>query len=139
MDIIAHVARRTFTRLETEWGTIASESVRIGVKFVLNNFGDDITVHDMARAASLSKFHFLRRFRREAGMTPGAFLQRFRIVRAMEHLVNSDRSIRKIARAVGYKDATAFSRAFLRIAGTQPYLYRHARAQRAEETPLRTN
>ena len=73
----------------------------------------------------------------EAGITPGAYLKRYRIVQAMDHLIGSRRKIREIGQMVGYRDPAAFSRAFAQIAGTQPYLYRVTRRLKVaeEQTP----
>ena len=51
----------------------------------------------------------------------------------MEQLTTSRRPIREVAQLVGYKDATAFSRAFIRVTGTQPYLFRVTRQSKAVE------
>ena len=130
VELIARVARRTFTPLARDGAETPSRIIQWGVTYVSRHFGEDIKLDDVARAAGLSKFHFLRRFRKEAGMTPGAFLQRYRIMQAMERLVGSDCRITEIARAVGYASPASFSRAFLKITGTPPYLYRHTRIRK---------
>jgi len=129
IDTIMLVARRTFAMLQPPPVSPPTPEIVDSVEFVKYNFAADIRLADIANAASLSRFHFLRRFRKEAGMTPGAFLQRYRIVRAMELLLVSNRPICEVARQVGYKNPAAFSRAFLKIAGTRPYLFRQARVQ----------
>jgi len=134
LEIVAHVARRTFTRLGAPPAARPSPEVEGTVQFVLEHFRDDITLDDLARAAGLSKYHFIRKFRKEAGITPGAFLLRYRMVRAMELLTRTDAKIREVASAVGYRDPAAFSRAFLRTTGTKPYLYRQTRRGRESGT-----
>ena len=96
------------------------------------NFIYNITLDDMAQAAGLSKYHFLRKFRQEAGMTPGAFLQRYRIAEAMKELADSKQQVRDIAKRVGYRDPAAFSRAFSKIAGVQPRRFRQEQQCGAE-------
>jgi transcriptional regulator GlxA family with amidase domain len=98
-----------------------------------NHFAEDISLDVLARGVQLSKYHFLRKFRMEVGITPGAFLKRYRIVRAMDHLTGTQRTIREIGQMVGYRDPAAFSRAFTQIAGTQPYLYRVTRRLKVAE------
>jgi len=133
LEIVAHVARRTFTTLD--WKPVASPSpatVRT-VKYISNHFAENISLDDLARGAQLSKYHFLRKFHQEAGMTPGAFLKRYRIVQAMDHLTGTRHKIKEIGQMVGYRDPAAFSRAFTQIAGTQPYLYRVTRQAKVAE------
>ena len=97
------------------------------MKYISNHFAEDISLDDLARGAQLSKYHFLRKFRQEVGITPGAFLKRYRIVQAMDRLTGTQHTIKEIGQMVGYRDPAAFSRAFTQIAGTQPYLYRVTR------------
>ena len=132
-EIVAHVARRTFTTLDRKAGRPPSHVTAWTVKYISNHFAEAVTLDDLARCAQLSKYHFLRKFRMEAGITPGAYLKRYRIVQAMDHLIGSRRTIREIGQMVGYRDPAAFSRACTQIAGTQPYLYRVTRRLKVAE------
>ena len=123
-EVVRAVARRTFTQLRRESSNGSNGMVKRTVQYLLENYADDVQLDDVAHAAGLSKFHFGRQFRKETGITPGAFLQRLRVVQAMHLLTNSDQRIHKIASKVGYRNAAAFSRAFLKTTGTQPNLYR---------------
>jgi transcriptional regulator GlxA family with amidase domain len=138
LEIVAHVARRTFTTLDRKPAASPSLVTAWTVKYISNHFAENISLDDLARGAQLSKYHFLRKFRQEAGMTPGAYLKRYRIVRAMDHLTGTRHTIKEIGQMVGYRDPTAFSRAFAQIAGIQPYLYRVTRRLKvaAEQTPF---
>lgn len=129
LELIALVARRTYEPLRRESSNNSSMLVERTVRYVLKNYADDIRLDDLAAEVELSKFHFVRKFRKETGITPVNFLRRLRIVRAMKLLIGSDYTIGRIAQEVGYSDRATFSRAFLRTAGTQPSLYRHARLQ----------
>lgn len=103
------------------------------IRYVCHNFAEPFTIGELARFVGLSKYHFSRKFRKETGLAPRAFVQRYRITRAMDLLVDSEHRIRDIAWRVGYKDHAAFSRAFNRITGTQPILYRLTRQSRRAE------
>jgi len=84
----------------------------------------ELTVAQMAAAVQMSRFHFIRVFRRETGLTPYGFLMRLRIARAMALLRETDRPVHRIGQEVGYLNAAAFSRAFLDLAGMSPQVYR---------------
>ncbi len=136
LEIVAHVARRTFTTLAGKPRASPSPATVWTVKYISNHFPENISLATLARGAQLSKYHFLRKFRQEAGLTPGAYLKRYRIVQAMDYLTGTRHTVKKIGRMVGYRDPAAFSRAFTQIAGTQPYLYRVTRqAKAAEDQP----
>jgi transcriptional regulator GlxA family with amidase domain len=133
LEIVARVARRTFTTLDRKPAVSPSQVTTWTVAYISNHFAEKIPLATLAHGAQLSKYHFLRKFRQEAGMTPGAYLKRYRIVQAMDYLTGTRHTVKMIGRMVGYRDPTAFSRAFAQITGTQPYLYRFTRQSKAVE------
>lgn len=79
---------------------------------------------DLAGAAAMSRYHFLRTFRHVVGMTPHQFILRTRLHRAALRLRRSDEAISDIALASGFDDLSTFNRRFRRIAGMSPGAYR---------------
>jgi AraC-like DNA-binding protein len=65
-------------------------------------------------------------FRKEMGLTPVIYLNRYRINKARQLLVESNQSITEIALAVGFSDSGYFSRLFRREVGIPPESYRAA-------------
>lgn len=138
MQLLSHIAQRTFAPPRTT-GRSPSTFAHNSINYMITISDRRRCVEDASQAARFSKFHFIRRFKRETGMTPGEFLMRFRAVRAMDLLVGTNNSIAAIGRLVGYHNAAAFSRAFLNIAGTSPRAYRRAQLSRsdvAESSPV---
>ena len=56
--------------------------IALAVDLVHSSYEQDIGLAEMARAACLSKFHFLRLFTELHGITPHAYLQRKRALAA---------------------------------------------------------
>jgi len=121
--LLSHVARRTFAPPKTTNPT-PSMFAHSSILYMTGIFDRRNSVEETARAAGVSTFHFIRRFKRETGMTPGEFLLRYRIVRAMNLLAGTVNPVAAVGRAVGYRDASAFSRAFQKVAGASPRAYR---------------
>jgi AraC family transcriptional regulator len=90
----------------------------------------------MAAAAGISKFYFCRAFKARTGISPGVFLRGYRVVRAMDSLLNSTERIGEIAAAAGYQNPAAFSRAFRKGIGSTPRLFRMTHHTRADERGL---
>lgn len=86
--------------------------------------GKDVTVPGMAARAHLSERTFLRRFQAATGLTPTDYLQHLRVGKARERLEQTDQSVDEVAWEVGYRDAGAFRKVFLRILGLTPGEYR---------------
>jgi AraC-like DNA-binding protein len=67
--------------------------------FIASHFDEPICLAEMARAASLSRFHFVRLFRLLHGETPHAFLLRKRTAVARRRLAEGDGPTEAAARA----------------------------------------
>ncbi len=78
----------------------------------------------MARAAHLSRFHFLRAFHKTYHETPHQYLMRKRIDKAKELLATSDLPITEICFAVGFESLGSFSTLFHKVVGWPPSIYR---------------
>lgn len=79
----------------------------------------------MARAAGLSRFHFLRRFKRATGTTPWRYLTDLRLARAKNLLIDPACGIAEAAAAAGFTDPAYFSRLFRKRTGISPRAYRN--------------
>jgi AraC family transcriptional regulator len=82
------------------------------------------SIADLARIAGLSRFHFLRTFRRVTGITPHQWLMRARLRQAAELLITGAKPITGIALDVGFDDLSNFIRSFRAEFGVSPRRYR---------------
>jgi AraC family transcriptional regulator len=83
-----------------------------------------LTLGDLARAAGLSRYHFLRTFKAVTGVTPHQWLLRARLRDAAERLVTSRAPVTEIALDVGFEDLSNFIRTFRTEFGVSPSRYR---------------
>jgi AraC family transcriptional regulator len=95
------------------------------------NLSREISLGELARAAGLSRFHFLRSFKRSTGETPYQYVLRRRIETAQTMLREQSPSVEAIAAAVGFSSSTRFIRAFRLKTGITPGAYRAAAARPA--------
>jgi len=93
------------------------------IEFIDANLAGDIALSDLAAVAGLSRFHFIRVFRRSFNQTPYQFVLGRRVERARALLKGGAIPVEEIAAAVGFNDAARFSRAFRRITGVSPRLH----------------
>jgi len=84
----------------------------------------DATLESLAARAGLEQRTFLRRFRRATGRTATEYQQELKVNKAREMLQFSASSVDQVAFDVGYGDAGAFRKVFLRIVGLSPAEYR---------------
>ncbi|MBS0387227.1 MAG: helix-turn-helix transcriptional regulator [Proteobacteria bacterium] len=86
-----------------------------GVDFIHARYRDPIALKDIAAAAHLSPFHFLRTFKSVYRLTPSHYLNRKRAAAALRLLQDSDWTMAAIAEQVGF--------------GSRTSLFRHLRAE----------
>ena len=111
-------------RIAQPGGGLARSHEQRVIEFVETNLSSDIGLADLAEVIGLSRFHFVRSFKKTTGVAPYQYLLRRRIERAQVLLRQGGLSIGEIALSVGFKSAARFNRAFRRICGTTPSAYR---------------
>jgi AraC-like DNA-binding protein len=72
--------------------------------FILNNFGKQISLEDIADSAQLSKFHYSRVFKDFHSITPNAYLKEVRLNEAKNLLKKSNLNFDEIALKCGFND-----------------------------------
>ncbi len=78
----------------------------------------------LANIAGVSRYHFLRTFKRAAGVTPHQWILRARLREAAKRIVLSRAPITEIALEVGFEDLSNFIRSFRTEFGISPRAYR---------------
>ncbi|WP_410658249.1 AraC family transcriptional regulator [Amycolatopsis sp. lyj-112] len=86
--------------------------------------GEDLTIDDIARAATFSKFHFTRVFQQATGVSPGRFLSALRLDEAKRLLLTTSITVADISHRVGYNSVGTFSTRFSSRVGLSPSAYR---------------
>ena len=87
---------------------------------------DSVTLSQLARMASMSRYHFLRTFRAVAGATPYQYLLALRLRRASAELARSSSPISTVAYSAGFGDLSTFNRQFRCLAKMTPREYRQS-------------
>ncbi|MCP4643941.1 MAG: AraC family transcriptional regulator [bacterium] len=86
--------------------------------------GDAFDAPSLAGEMGMSRDHFARQFKQATGWSPTDYFQNRRVQHASCLLLNSRQSATEVAYALGYFDASHFSRLFKRYRGISPREYR---------------
>ncbi|MGW0310022.1 GlxA family transcriptional regulator [Streptomyces flavidovirens] len=92
--------------------------------WALGRLHEPIQLRDMAEQESMSVRTFTRRFREEAGISPGQWLTQQRVERARHLLESTDLSIDQVARDAGFGTATSLRQHLQTTLGVPPTVYR---------------
>ncbi len=83
-----------------------------------------LTIDDVARAAAMSPYHFIRKFNALFGDTPHQYRIQAQLDRAKRLLARGDRSVTDVCMDVGFSSMGSFSDLFARRVGMPPSAYR---------------
>jgi transcriptional regulator GlxA family with amidase domain len=89
-----------------------------------DHLAEDLSVPALAERAFMSPRNFARAFRREVGVTPGAYVERLRVERARLALETGDAPVEAIALRCGFGTVETMRRAFHRRLHVGPAEYR---------------
>lgn len=92
--------------------------------YIFGHYAEPLTAGLLAGMISVTPEHLCRMFRLCEGIGFRAFLRNTRLERAAALLRGTDRPVRGIAGAVGFRDAAYFSGRFQEVYGMPPAVYR---------------
>lgn len=95
------------------------------IRILLSSLTDPPSLGELAKQMYVSSATVTRRFKKETGQTIPEFLNRTRIRVAKLYMQQNDMNLGEIAQAVGFCDASYFSKVFLRYTGLTPTAYLH--------------
>jgi AraC family transcriptional regulator len=106
----------------------ARETRRVveAIRFIERDPTQPLQLRDLAAIAGMSKYHFLRVFRRLVGMTPYQYLISARMRRAALDLASTKRPVLAVALDSGFGDLSTFNARFRATFGMTPSKYRCA-------------
>lgn len=111
--------------LEDDKNLYSATSIKLAIKFITNNFNENITLKDVADEVFLSQNYLSELFKKETGEGFYEFLSNYRIKKAKEILITTNLKIYEVAESVGYNDSITFGRAFKKITGVTPNSFRN--------------
>ncbi|MCH4894859.1 helix-turn-helix domain-containing protein [Sphingomonas sp. SFZ2018-12] len=103
--------------------SVEREAVRRVREHLMTEANKRVTLEQLVEIAGISKFHLIRVFRAETGLTPWQFQTQARIDMARRLLAIGEPAS-QVAAACGFVDQSHLTRRFRRIVGTTPAAYR---------------
>lgn len=91
-----------------------SKLIKQSLEFINDNLNEIISLDKLASNVSLSKYHFLRVFKKELGVTPHQYILNQKIENAKNYITKGH-SITEAALEFGFNDQSHFNRNFKRF------------------------
>jgi AraC-like DNA-binding protein len=100
------------------------ERLRPLFAFLDEHYSEAISLDQAAGLVHMSKSHFLHFMKQVTGLSFVSYLNQFRIAKAQELLIKSDKSIAEIGQGVGFCDQSYFGNVFRKLLHMSPSQYR---------------
>lgn len=100
----------------------AQEPMARALECMRDNLTMRLTLDQLAAAAGLSKFHFVRQFRQQHGMAPLQYHMQLRLL-AARNLLRHQHSTLEVAHRLGFYDQSHFINCFRKMMGITPHQY----------------
>lgn len=101
-----------------------ADTVRAIRAYLVEHLDQRITLPELSARFGIPLTTMKQNFKTVYGETIGAYMQSYRMQKAMWLLQETDQSVTEIAAQVGYQNASKFSEGFRQFAGTTPSDYR---------------
>ena len=97
--------------------------IKKALSYIEGNFDKPITLETLARETAMSKYHFSRQFKQHMGMSFKRYLNLKRVEVAKMLISGGDHNVTEACYAVGFNDASYFTRVFREVDGSSPKSY----------------
>lgn len=114
----------TFTKETASSNMLVQARARLMLDFISSHYAKELTLQEIAEAASISKSEALRCFRLAVQSTPIQYLTNYRLLIAKRLLQSTDDTITQIAERVGFSSPNYFIRIFKKRFDLTPKAYR---------------
>lgn len=95
------------------------------IEYMTDNISSSIPLASFAKRVNLSKYHFVRLFKKHTGHTPVKYHTMLKIEKAKSLLIKTDMTVSEISIFLGYNTPFYFSESFKRLTGFAPRDYRN--------------
>ncbi|MEM9832162.1 MAG: AraC family transcriptional regulator [Bacteroidota bacterium] len=112
-------AKKPSTQLET------FKRLLVAYEYIHDNINNPISLEELAKVSSLSKFHLYDSFKNVYGQTPHQYINRHKVTKAKEYIEQGESSIGEVADLFGFNDIAVFSKLFKKIYGNPPSHYQN--------------
>lgn len=122
--LVTHLARKwakeVLSRSVYARRSQKQEKINTAIKYINDNFAENITTSTLSRLVHLSEGYFCNVFKETMGLTATEYINGLRVKKAADLLAATDMSVTEAALCSGFSDLNYFSRVFKKRMGFTP-------------------
>lgn len=115
---------KNITLPDTKSADALNARMQMFLRYIEAHYAEEITLEQIAASASVSVSECTRCFKKTTAMTPYRYLMEYRLARASELLLKTDRAVSIIALDCGFRQTSHFGKLFREKTGCSPREYR---------------
>ncbi|WP_246320345.1 helix-turn-helix domain-containing protein [Paenibacillus qinlingensis] len=113
------------------------EEINKIIRFIRQNYDENITLKSMARYVAMEEHYVSRLFKSKVGENLINYVQHYRVEKAKVFLAESDLSVSDVGCNVGFSNDNYFIKIFKRVTGITPSVYR--KRMESQDEPQHTS
>lgn len=125
LNLLVYLARNCAETIAVPQSAVSmkDESMKLAIGYIKSHINEKLSLDEVANEAGLSKYYFLREFKKMTGETPVSFINKTRCENAKKMLKTGRYSIKEVCEKNGFEDLSYFSKNFKRYTGQTPSKY----------------
>ena len=124
LNILGYLSENRLLQTTRKPGNESIESIKTVLSYIHDHYAEKIFVSDLAGLLNLNEQYFCRFFKKTIGKSPIAYVNEYRIRRAVELLTDTSLQVTEICLECGFGNLGNFLREFRKQTGTTPLQYR---------------
>ena len=124
-NFIQHFDAENFKRyIDSIYEADLSNLTSAALRYIHSNYNTNMSIDSMCKELYISKYYFIRKFKKEVGCTPKKYLTKIRVDKARMLLVTTNKTIVEIAQSCGFKDEENIYYAFKKEINASPEFFK---------------
>ncbi len=120
LNMLVYIARNHIEADNSIKSGTYTRGINYSIGYIMSHITHKLTIEELAYQAGLSKYHFVRQFKKTTGYTPVAFINITRCENAKKLLSHGDLTLSEIAEKSGFETTSYFIKTFKKYNGETP-------------------
>ena len=119
-ELILYLSKNYSSAPDTYKSGGRETGITLAIGYILANINKSLTADELSEQAGMSKYYFIREFKKATGSSPIEFIHKNRCATAKKMFASGNYSISEVSEKTGFESTSYFSKIFKRYVGITP-------------------